>query len=154
MVIEDEATEAAVDYSVRYITDKYLPDKAIDLIDEACSAKSMKYNYDEGNIKELKIKIEELQKDIENFVMSQQYHKAIIAKDKQKEIEEKIKAQRQKKSIPDEQKLHITRDDIQKIVNQITGIPIQNLSLEDLDKLKNIEGNLQKSIIGQDEAIK
>lgn len=154
LVIEDDAVDTAVDYSIRYITDKYLPDKAIDLIDEACSAKSMKYNYDEGNTKELKIKIEEIQKDIENFVMSQQYHKAIIAKNKQKEIEDKIKVLRQKKSIPEEERLRITRDDIQKIVNQITGIPIQNLSLEDLDKLKNIEGNLKKSIIGQDEAIK
>ncbi len=154
LVIEDEAIEAAVDYSVRYITDRYLPDKAIDLIDEACSAKSMKYNYEEDGIKEIKLEIEKLQKDIENFVLSQQYHKAIIAKDKQKELENKIREKKWKKNIARSKRLHITKDDIQKILNQITWVPIQNLSLEDIEKLKKLETNLRKRIIWQDEAIK
>ncbi|MDD2486840.1 MAG: ATP-dependent Clp protease ATP-binding subunit [Candidatus Gracilibacteria bacterium] len=154
LIIEDDAIEAAVDYSVRYITDRYLPDKAIDLIDEACSAKSMKYNYEENGVKEIKLEIEKLQKDIENFVYSQQYHKAIIAKDKQKELESKIKEKKGKKIIPKNKRLHITKDDIQKIVNQITGVPMENLSIEDIEKLKKLELNLKKRIIGQDEAIK
>jgi ATP-dependent Clp protease ATP-binding subunit ClpC len=91
LIIEDDAISCAVDYSIRYMTDRYLPDKAIDLIDEACSSKSMKYNYSEDNIKEYKLEIEKLQKEIESFVISQQYHKAIIAKEKQKEIEAKIR---------------------------------------------------------------
>lgn len=153
LVIEDDAIEAAVDYSVRYITDKYLPDKAIDLIDEACSAKSMKYNYEESWVKEIKLDIEKLQKDIENFVYSWQYHKAIIAKDKQKELENKIKEKRWKKMIPKSKRLHITKDDIQKIVNQVTWVPVENLSLEDIDKIKKLEQNLKKRIIWQDEAI-
>jgi ATP-dependent Clp protease ATP-binding subunit ClpC len=71
-----------------------LPDKAIDLIDEACSRKSMKYNYIEDNIKEYKLELENIQKEIDNFVISQKYEKAIKAKEKQKEIENKIKETR------------------------------------------------------------
>ncbi|MBP8016509.1 ATP-dependent Clp protease ATP-binding subunit, partial [Candidatus Gracilibacteria bacterium] len=151
--IEDEAIAAAVDYSVRYITDRHLPDKAIDIIDEACSTKSMKYNHNEEEIIDLKIEVEKLQKDIENFVMSQQYHKAIIAKEKQKELENKIRDKKTKAVVPSTKRLHITKEDIQKIVHQITNIPLENLSIEDLDKLKKMEGNLKKLIIGQDEAI-
>jgi len=75
---------------MRYITDRYLPDKAIDLIDEACSLKSMKYNIDEEEITKLKEKIVELQKKIESAVISQQYKKATTFKQDQKILEDKI----------------------------------------------------------------
>jgi ATP-dependent Clp protease ATP-binding subunit ClpC len=120
LIIDDSAIEDAVNLSMRYITDRFLPDKAIDLVDEACSAKSMKYNYEEENVKEIKLEIEKIQKDMEGFVMSQQYHKAIIAKEKRDELESKIKEKRSKVKIPREKRLHITAEDIQRIVNQIT----------------------------------
>lgn len=153
LVIEDEAISVAVEYSSRYMTDRFLPDKAIDLIDEACSAKSMKYNYQEDGIVELKLESEKLQKQIEDFVISQQYHKAMITKEKQKEVELKIQAKKAKKSIPKNKRLKIKTEDIQKIVNQITWIPLENLTIEDLDKLKKLETNIAKSIIWQDEPI-
>lgn len=154
LIIDDSAIEAAVDYSVRFMTDRFLPDKAIDLVDEACSSKSMKYNYDEWNIKELKLQIEKLQKKIEDYVMAQQYHKAMIAKEKQKELESKIRDKKTKTNIPKSKRLHIKRDDIQKIVNQITWVPLENLTIEDLDRLKMLESDISKNIIWQDDAIK
>ncbi|NCB14429.1 MAG: hypothetical protein EOM78_22845 [Erysipelotrichia bacterium] len=75
---------------MRYITDRYLPDKAIDLIDEACSLKSMKYNFDEEEIVKLKEKIEDLQKKIEQALINNQYKKAVTMKQQQKELEDKI----------------------------------------------------------------
>lgn len=154
LIIDDESISAAVDYSVRFMTDRYLPDKAIDLIDEACSSKSMKYNFDEEWIMELKLEIEKIQKNIDSYVMSQQYHKAMIAKEKQKEIELKIKEKKTKTNIPKNKRLKIKKDDIQKIVHQITWVPIENLTIEDLDKLKQLENDMKSKIIWQDEAIK
>ena len=75
------------------MTDRYLPDKAIDIIDEACSSKSMKYNVDEDSILKLKLEIEKTQKKIESYIISQEYHKATIEKEKQKELESKTNTQ-------------------------------------------------------------
>lgn len=127
LVIEPKAVEEAVSLSIRYITDRFLPDKAIDLIDEACSAKSMKYNFDEDEIKKIKEEIEVVTKDIESFLSSQQYHKAIKAKEKREALETKITEKKLKRSIPREKRLHITEVDIQKIVEQMTGVPERNL---------------------------
>ena len=154
LTIEDESINAAVDYSVRFMTDRYLPDKAIDLIDEACSSKSMKYNFDEEWIVELKLEVEKLQKSIDDYVMSQQYHKAMISKEKQKDLEKKIKEKKTRANIPKNKRLKIKKEDIQKIVNQVTWVPIENLTVEDLDKLKKLEWDMQSKIIWQDDAIK
>lgn len=153
LVIEDDAIADAVKLSTRYITDRYLPDKAIDLIDEACSAKSMKYNFDNEEVKTIRQDIEKLQKEIEGFVLSQQYHKAIKAKEKQNDLEKKIQEKKAKKTIPREKRLRITGEDVQKIVERITGVPAKNIRTEDMKKLKNLDAELKKSIIGQDEAI-
>ncbi len=153
LIIDDDAIQESVTLSTRYITDRYLPDKAIDLIDEACSAKSMTYNYDEDETRALREEIEKLQKSIDDFVMSQQYHKAIKAKEEQNELEKKIRERRAKKTIPREKRLHIGAEDIQHIVEQITGIPCKNLRIRDDEKLRSLETNLKKRIIGQDAAI-
>jgi len=153
LIIDDNAITDAVRLSVRYITDRYLPDKAIDLVDEACSAKSMKYNSDENDVKALKQEIEKLQKEVENFVISGQFHKAIKIKEKQNDIEKKIQAKKAKKVIPRAKRLHITADDIQKIIERITGVPAKNIKAEDMKKLQSLEKNLSGHIIGQNEAI-
>jgi ATP-dependent Clp protease ATP-binding subunit ClpC len=152
-VIEPKAVEEAVSLSIRYITDRFLPDKAIDLIDEACSAKSMKYNFDEDEIKKIKEEIEGVTKDIESFLTSQQYHKAIKAKEKREELEAKITEKKSKRSIPREKRLHITESDIQKIVEQMTGVPERNLGTKDREKLVGLDAVLKKRIIDQNEAI-
>ncbi len=151
--ISDDATKAAVELSIRYITDRYLPDKAIDLIDEACSLKSMKYNFDEKEIVKLKQQISDLQKKIENAVISQQYKKASTLKEKQATLETKISDLKQKFSIPKDKRLNVWEKDIWKVVNIITWIPIDNFNSNELNKLKRLPINLKKQIIGQDEAI-
>lgn len=154
LVIADDAIEEAVELSVRYITDRFLPDKAIDLIDEACSAKSMTYVHGEDEIKTLKLEAEKIQKNIADFVTSQQYHKANKAKEQLIEIEDKIREKRKKITIPRDKRHTIHTADIQKVIHQITGVPIKTLSAEDIKKLKDLEKQIESKIIGQNEAIK
>jgi ATP-dependent Clp protease ATP-binding subunit ClpC len=154
LVIEDDAIDEAVELSVRYMTERFLPDKAIDLIDEACSAKSMTYVHAEDEIKTLKLEAEKLQKDITDFVTSQQYHKASRAKDQLSEIENTIREKRRKITIPREKRHHIYSTDIQKVVHDITGVPMKTLSAEDIKKLQDLEKHMGTKIIGQDDAIK
>lgn len=151
--ISHEAVEEAVNLSIRYITDRYLPDKAIDLIDEACSLKSMKYNIDEEEITKLKEKIIDLQKKIESAVISQQYKKASTFKQDQKILEEKIQSLKQKFSIPKEKRFSVGKEDIQRVLSISTGIPTENLSKTEIDKLKKLTKTIQSKIIGQNEAV-
>jgi ATP-dependent Clp protease ATP-binding subunit ClpC len=154
LIINDDAIDEAVELSVRYMTERFLPDKAIDLIDEACSAKSMTYVHGEDEIKTLKLEAETLQKNITDFVTSQQYHKASRAKDQLMEIENTIREKRRKITIPREKRHHIQSADIQKVVHDITGVPMKTLSAEDIKKLQDLEKHMGAKIIGQDTAIK
>ena len=151
--ISDDAVESAVTLSTRYITDRYLPDKAIDLVDEACSLKSMKYNVDEKEIKKLREKIAKIEKDIENAVISQQYKKATKLKDDITKIEWDIQDKKKKFSIPKKERLTVTTDDIQKVLSISTGIPASNLSASEIDRLKKLKWTIKSHIIGQDEAV-
>lgn len=151
--ITQDAVVAAVELSTRYITDRYLPDKAIDLIDEACSLKSMTYSGDEEKIKSLKEKIVESNKQIEAFVMSQQYKKASAMKEKVKKLEDEILAHKKKFSIPKEKRLNITKKDIQKVLSMTTGIPSYDLEESETQKLKKLPKVLETQIIGQNQAI-
>ena len=153
LIIDDGAIDEAVDLSIRYVTDRYLPDKAIDLIDEACSAKSMTYEHAQDEIKELKVEIEKIQKQIEDFVVSQQYHKASQAKDRQTELEARIREKRSSITIPRSKRHHIKDVDIQRVVHQISGVPMKTLSSEDLKKLKMLQKTMGEHVIGQGEAI-
>lgn len=151
--ISDEAVASAVDFSIRYITDRYLPDKAIDLIDEACSLKSMKYNFDETATKKLKEKIAKLSKDIEQAVIAQSYKKASKLKEEQANLENQISELKQKFTIPKEERLDVTSEDVQKVLHISTGIPISNLNKWEIDRLKNLPRDIRKKIIWQDEAV-
>lgn len=151
--ITSEAVEESVNLSMRYITDRYLPDKAIDLIDEACSLKSMKYNIDEDEIKKIKEKIEDLQKKIEQAVISNQYKKAVSLKQEQKDLEDKIWKIKRKFIIPKEKRLNVEASDIQKVLSIATWIPAENLSSKDIERLKALPKKLKSKIIWQDEAL-
>ena len=151
--IWDDAIKAAVSLSIRYVTDKQLPDKAIDLIDEACSLKSMKYNIDEKEIKKLKEKLAKLQAKIEQAVISQHYKKAVSLKEDQKEIEAEIQNIKRKFTIPKNKRFWVREEDIQRVLSMTTGIPVSNLSKNEIDRLKKLPSQMKKSIIGQDEAI-
>lgn len=151
--ISDEAVNEAVELSVRYITDRYLPDKAIDLIDEACSLKSMKYNFDETEIKNLKEKIAETNKKIEEYVLSQQYKKAFKLKEKKEELENKISEMKRKFQVPKEKRFIINEVDVQKVLSIATWIPVSNLWKDETTKILWLDKKIKSEIIGQDEAV-
>jgi len=151
--ITDEAINEAIDLSTRYITDRYLPDKAIDLVDEACSLKSMKYDFDEKETIKLKEKIVKLNKEIEDAVIGQNYKKASTLKEKVAKLEKEIREIRQKFNIPKNKRLTIKSEDIQKVLSISTWIPVTNLSKSEIQKLKQLPKTLKSNIIGQNEAI-
>lgn len=151
--ISQDAIHEAVDLSIRYITDRQLPDKAIDLVDEACSLKSMKYNYDEAEIQKLKEKLAKNSKKIEDAVMSQQYKKAVSLKETAAKIEKQITEIKQKFSIPKDKRFWVQKSDIHKVLSMTSGIPVSSLSKSEIDRLKKLPNIMRKSIIAQDEAI-
>lgn len=153
LIITDEAILDAVELSTRYITDRFLPDKAIDLLDEACSAKSMTYNASFDDMTEIKEQIEKLQKEMNDFIVSQQLQKALAKRRMIDSLYKEIENKKRKRSIPRKDRLKITGTDIQKIVHQTTGVPLKNLQKEDRVRLKNLDKILKKRILWQDEAI-
>jgi len=152
--ISEWAVKDAVDLSVRYITDRNLPDKAIDLIDEACSIKSMKYNFDETGIKKIKEKIFKLNKKIELAVIAQEYKKASKLKDDQTTLEKEIAELKAKFTIPKEERMTVWSEDVQKVLSMSTWIPVSRLSKDEIDRLKLLPSSIKEEIIWQDEAIK
>ncbi len=151
--ISEAAISEAVDLSIRYITDKQLPDKAIDLVDEACSLKSMKYNYDEKEILKIREKMAKNQKKIENAVISQQYKKAVIYKETQKQYEQDIQDLKKRFSIPKNKRFWVKPEDIHRVLSITTGVPVANLSKTEIDRLKKLPNVMKKNIISQDDAI-
>ncbi len=151
--ISDAAIEAAVTLSTRYITDRYLPDKAIDLIDEACSIQSMKYNFDETETKKIKEKIVKINKEIEWAVIAQSYKKAYKLKEDLLKLETQIAEIKKKFSIPKQDRLNVSAEDVQKVLSMATGIPVTNLSSGEMNKLKNLAKDIKSNIIGQDAGV-
>ncbi|MFK7779642.1 MAG: ATP-dependent Clp protease ATP-binding subunit [Candidatus Gracilibacteria bacterium] len=152
--ISESAVKDAVDLSIRYVTDKNLPDKAIDLIDEACSIKSMKYNFDETETKKIREKIAKINKKIELAVIAQEYKKASKLKEDQIKLEKEIVNLKEKFTIPKKERMTVGAEDVQKILSISTGIPVSRLSKDEIDRLKLLPKAIKKEIIGQDEAIK
>jgi len=150
----DSALEAAVRLSDRYISGRYLPDKAIDLIDEAGSRARLNVMVSPPDLKELEAKVESLRKEKEGYIKVQNFEKAAQLRDQERiaraELEQKIKEWNQTK---EKMKPEVTEVDIAKIVAQWTGIPIIRLEEKESEKLLKIEEELHKRVIGQDEAI-
>jgi ATP-dependent Clp protease ATP-binding subunit ClpC len=150
--ISDEAVKASVKLSKRYITDRFLPDKAIDLIDETAALMGARGQYNTPLIHDEKDKIAKIEKQIEKEVYDQEYEKASKLKEKKeallKKIEE-IKLQSQTKA----PKVKIDENDIAKTVGKMTGIPVAKLLKDESKKLTDLETILQKYIIGQKEAV-
>lgn len=153
--ITDEAIKAAVELSDRYITDRFLPDKAIDLIDEASSKVRLQEQTAPPNLKELEEEIERLSKEKEAAVMAQEYEKAAEIRDqeqkKRKELEDK-RSHWKNESMSKTQT--VTADDIANIVSSWTGIPVSKMAQEETEKLLKLEEVLHQRVISQDEAIK
>ena len=152
--ITEEAIKEAVNLSQRYITDRFLPDKAIDLIDEACSKIKLKTVTMPNNIIELEKKIESISKEKEEAIISQSFEKAATLRDEEKKLKEKLvkdKEKWEKKEASIEPS--VTAEDICNVVSNWTKIPVSKLTQEETEKLKKLDISLKKRVIGQDEAV-
>ncbi|MBT5346570.1 ATP-dependent Clp protease ATP-binding subunit [bacterium] len=153
LMITDEAIESAVKLSSRYITERFLPDKAIDLIDEACALKRVTTPEHKSEIKELQAKLSKLTKKKEQAVSAQDYDKAKKIRDQELKLTSEIDKLKTVKT-PRDLRKKITSDDVATMVHKITGVPVSKLVSSDLSKLKNLESILHKHIIGQEHAVK
>ena len=152
--ITDEGIKAAVELSARYITDRFLPDKAIDLMDEAASMVRLKSITTPNGLKSLEDKLEELSQEKEEAINNQNYEKAAKVRD----MERKIKAEMEfKKSQWDKEKkdsnIEVGYDEIAAVVSNWTGIPVNKMTMEESQRLLNLEKVLHEKVVGQDEAV-
>ncbi len=153
--ISDAAIEAAVKLSSRYITDRFLPDKAIDLIDEAASRVRLQTYTAPPDVKALEEEIEQLAKEKEAAVMTQEYEKAAQYRDQEKQKREELNKLTEdwKNQTTTETKV-VTEEEIASIVSNWTGVPVTKLREEDTQRLLRMEEILHQRVIGQDEAVK
>lgn len=152
--ITDEAINAAVTLSSRYIADRYLPDKAIDLIDEGASKVRLASLTSPDNVKELEDEIADYEKEKASAINEQDFERAARLRDEQKELQTKLddakkKWQEQQKGNSGE----VTAEDIAKIVSEWTGVPVVQLTKEESERLLNMENVLHERVIGQSEAV-
>ena len=153
LMITDEAIDQAVKLSSRYITDRFLPDKAIDLIDEACALKRVSSNENKSELKDLQAKLAKLIKRKEEAVSSQNYEKAAQLRDGELELMAEIEKLKTVK-IPRSKRKPVIEDDIASVISKMTGVPVTKLLSDDIKKLKELESTLHKRIIGQEEAVR
>ena len=152
--ITDEAIEAAVKMSIRYINDRYLPDKAIDLIDEAASRAKLKTFTEPDSLKKLQEDIEKVENEKEEAVRIQKFEKAASLRDKQKELKEKYEKEQKKwQNKNDKTITNITEENVAEVISSWTGIPAKKITEDENVRLKNLEKTLHERVIGQDEAV-
>ncbi len=152
--ITDEAIESAVKLSERYINDRFLPDKAIDLIDEAASRARIKTYTEPDSLKDLQAKLEEVSKNKEEAVLNQKFEKAAELRDEEKKLKEQFEKEENKwKNKNTKSVTNITEENIAEVIASWTGIPAKKLTEDDNKKLKDLEANLHKRVIGQNEAV-
>jgi ATP-dependent Clp protease ATP-binding subunit ClpC len=153
--ITDESIEQAVKLSDRYITDRFLPDKAIDLIDEAASKVRLNSYTVPPNLKELEQRLEEVKKEKDASVQSQEFEKAASLRDKEQKLREELEQTKNDwKERQGRTDSEVTPEDIAHVVASWTGIPVVKLAEEETERLLNMEEILHKRVIGQDEAVK
>lgn len=152
--ITDEAIEAAVKYSVRYIGDRYLPDKAIDLIDEAASKLRISSYTAPDSIKELENKLKQISSEKEEAIGSQDFERAAKLRDEEKKLRDEIeKAKTEWKEGNNRDNLTIGDPEIAEVVTEWTGIPVKSLTEDEGTRLMHLEEELHSRIVGQSEAV-
>lgn len=152
--ISDEAIESAVRLSSRYIRDRFLPDKAIDLMDEAASKLRMKKLTAPPDMKSKEEEIKRVAGEKENAVRNQDFEKAATLRDKEKALASELEEMKKNwNSESGKEKLTLTAEDIEDVVTQTTGIPVKKLVHEESERLLNMENILHKRVVGQDEAV-
>ena len=152
--ITDEALEAAAKLSQRYITDRFLPDKAIDLVDEAASKKRLSTMTAPDDVKELEKELEKITVEKQAAIVAQDFEKAAELRDKEKSIKDKMDESKSAwKEGTSSNEQTVTGEDIADIVSGWTNIPVKRLAEEESERLKNLEKTLHARVIGQDEAV-
>ena len=152
--ISDDAIRAAVDLSVRYINDRFLPDKAIDVIDEASSRTRLATYTEPDKLKKLEQQIQNIIKEKEEAIAVQDFEKAAVLRDKERVEREKVEKEREKwKEKSSKKIINITEEDIANVISNWTGIPANKISQTENEKLKKLEETLHKRVIGQEEAV-
>jgi len=154
ITISDEALEAAVQFSKRYINERFLPDKAIDVLDEAAAGKKIMHAEEEPEIRSIDEHIEELIQKQQKAVRSQKYHLALKLKQEQQLLKEKKQRLIDMRDGDRRTPISISSDDIAAVISRSTGIPVTKLLRSEAKRLTNLEGQLRKYVIGQDDAIK
>ncbi len=156
ITISPDAIVQAVELSVRYISDRFLPDKALDVIDETASYVRNKNKVSDNTteIKKLELELEKTLLEKNALVTEEKYEEAAKFREKESELKNKIETLRRKQREKDAQNpIAITSFDIREIISQMAGVPIEKLSLGKIEKIKNLERNLNSQIIGQKEAL-
>ena len=152
--ITDDAIKSAVTLSKRYITDRFLPDKAIDLIDEASSKIRIRKYIEPDEIKKLQEELEKIEKDKEDAIYNQEFENAAKLRDKEREVKIKLSqssSEWEKYKIRDI--VEVKEENIAEVISKWTGIPVQRLNEDDNEKIKNLEKSLHQRVIGQNEAV-
>jgi ATP-dependent Clp protease ATP-binding subunit ClpC len=154
VTITDEAIDAAVNLSNRYITDRFLPDKAIDLIDEAGSRVRLRSYTAPPNLKELEQRLEEAKKEKDAAVQSQEFEKAASFRDTEQKLRQELEETKGKwKEKQGQVDSEVVTEDIATVVSTWTGVPVNSLTKDESDRLLNLEKTLHGRVIGQEEAV-
>src|SRR5437899_5091379 len=152
--LTDEALETAVRFSDRYITGRFLPDKAIDVMDEAGARARINAMTRPPDVKDIEKEIEEIRLEKEGAIKAQDFEKAAALRDKEKQTKEKLDAILNKwREEREEKQVGVTADDMMHIISKVTGVPLQRMEQEETQKLLMMEAEMKQRVIGQDEAV-
>ena len=152
--ITDESIKAAVELSTRYVNDRYLPDKAIDLIDEAASRVKMQTYTKPDSMRNLEDEIEKVSKEKEEAIATQNFEKAAKLRDTEKSKKQKLEEEQTKWKEDNTKKVMVlSKEDIAHVIASWTGIPVSKITETETEKLRHLEENLHKRVVGQDEAV-
>lgn len=151
--ITDEAVKAAVKLSARYISDRYLPDKAIDVMDEAAARVRMKVYAPSHELQDLEQKLADINKEKEVALAGEDFEKCASLRDAGKKVSSEISALQKEKKQHDDEKLVVTENDIADVVSMWTGVPVQQITETESQRLLYLEAELHKRVISQDDAV-
>ncbi len=153
--ITDDAIQAAVKLSIRYVTDRFLPDKAIDLIDEASARLRLKTFTAPEHIVELEQELEEMEQQKEHAIKTENFEQAAQIKREQNTLHQKLDAEKEKWDLEHrDRKQQVTKEEVAEIVSRWTGVPLRTLQKEESQRLLQLESVLHQRVIGQEEAVK
>ena len=151
--ITDDAVRAAVKLSARYISDRYLPDKAIDVMDEAAARVRMKVYAPSHELQDLEQKLADINKEKEAALAGEDFEKCATLRDAGKKVSSEISALQKEKKQHDDEKLVVTENDIADVVSMWTGVPVQQITETESQRLLHLEEELHKRVISQDDAV-